>query len=103
MAMEKSLRERMFEAIRLWQQSGLTKKAWCEKNNVTCSTFHYWYKRYRLEESEPSTDHRSEGGFVQLMVDPSSTLAWCELILRDGRKLAFRQPVSAEFIRSLID
>jgi hypothetical protein len=101
--MEKSLRERMFEAISLWQQSGLTKKAWCEKNNVTCSTFHYWYKRYRVEGSNPSTDRHDEGGFVQLMVDPSSASAWCELVLRDGRKLVFRQPVSAEFMRALID
>lgn len=103
MAMEKSLRERMFEAISLWQQSGLTKKAWCEKNDITCSTFHYWYKRYQLEESEPSTDGHNESRFVRLMVDPLATAAWCELVLRDGRKLVFHQPVSAEFMRTLID
>lgn len=103
MAMEKSVRERMFEAISLWQQSGLTKKAWCEKNDVTCSTFHYWYKRYRLEESEASTGRRKESGFVRLMVDPSPVSAWCELILRDGKKLVFLQPVSAEYMRTLIE
>ena len=44
-----------------------------------------------------------DGGFVRLMVDPSVTAAWCELLLGDGKKLIFHQPLSVDFIRALID
>ena len=92
----------MFEGIRLWQQSGQSQKAWCEQNNVSYGAFHYWYKRYRDEELAASPDQRPDGGFVRLMVDSSNPPAWCELVLGDGKKLIFHQPVSVEFIRALI-
>ena len=39
----------MFKSISGWRQSGLTQKAWCAKNDITYSSFHYWYGRYRSE------------------------------------------------------
>jgi len=92
----------MFERILLWQQSGLTQKAWCENNNVAYGTFHYWYKRYRNEALTASPDGSGEGGFVRLMVDSPIAAAWCELIWGDEKKLVFHQPLDVEFIRSLI-
>jgi hypothetical protein len=92
----------MFQGISRWQQSGLTQKAWCEKNNVAYATFHYWYKKYRSEEQEPSIECSDGGGFVQLMVDSPSASAWCELLLGEGKKLVFHQAVSVEFMRALI-
>lgn len=92
----------MFEGIRLWQQSGQSQKAWCEQNNVSYGAFHYWYKRYRNEELAASSDQRRQDRFVRLMVDSSTTPAWCELVLGDGKRLIFHQPVSVEFISALI-
>jgi len=92
----------MFEGIGLWRQSGLTQKAWCERNNVSYGAFHYWYKRYRSEEEVASPDKRPDDGFVRLMVDSSINPAWCELVLGDGKRLIFHQPVSVEFISALI-
>lgn len=93
----------MFEGISLWQESGLTQKAWCEKNNIAYGTFHYWYKMYRDEKLAASSPDRSrEGGFVKLTVDSPLGPAWCELAWSDGKKLVFHQPISAEFIRTLI-
>lgn len=92
----------MFEGVRLWQQSGLTQKAWCEQNNVGYGTFHYWYKQYREEGLAASGDQKPEGGFVRLMVDAPLGPAWCELVWSDGKKVVFHQPVSPEFIRTLI-
>jgi hypothetical protein len=92
----------MFKSISRWQQSGLTQKAWCDKNNVAYGTFHYWYKRYRSQE-EDTIDHEDTGGFVQLMVDTSPvSSSRCELLLPDGKRLVFHQPVSAEFLKTLI-
>lgn len=92
----------MFEGISLWQQSGLSQKAWCEQNSVAYGAFHYWYKRYRNEGLAASPDQRHQGGFVRLMVDSSNAPSWCELVLGEGKKLIFHQPVSVDFIRALI-
>lgn len=101
--MQNSIHQKMFKGIGRWQQSGLTQKAWCEKNNIAYGTFHYWYKRYRTSE-KAAIDQGSSEGFVQLMVDDASSAgSWCELVLPNGRKLVFHQAVSAGFLRLLID
>lgn len=93
----------MFKSISRWQQSGLTQKAWCEKNNVAYGTFHYWYKRYRMQDGNDSADHGDAGSFVQLMADTSpASASGCELLLSEGKRLVFHQPVSAEFLKTLI-
>jgi hypothetical protein len=100
--MRKSLQGRMFKSIMRWQQSGLTQKAWCEKNDMAYSRFHYWYKRYRREELRDARDQEGSR-FVPLMVEsPPTAGTWCELLLPEGKKLSFHQAVSAEFLRSLI-
>lgn len=92
----------MFKGIARWQQSGMSQKAWCGKHNIAYATFHYWYKRYR--EQAPVLTQESPGGFIKLTVnDPMTGGYWCELSLANGKKLFFQQPVSAEFLRMLID
>jgi hypothetical protein len=100
--MSKSNQQQMFGAIQQWQQSGLSQKVWCEQNNILYSSFHYWYRRFRNLQSgnkQPSTD-----GFVELFLqDRSSASPWCELALGKGQRISFHQPVSAAFIKSLLD
>lgn len=92
----------MFKAVSRWPQSGLTQKAWCEKNDFSYSKFHYWYRRYRREE-EAEAGSLGDDRFVPLMVEPTPTTgAWCEVVLAEGKKLAFHQPVSVDFLRALI-
>jgi len=43
------LRDRMFELIEQWQQSGLSQKAFCEQHSIRYYVFHYWYRRYRKQ------------------------------------------------------
>ena len=88
--------QQMFKSITRWQQSGLSQKAWCEKNDIAYATFHYWYKRFRTAEV-PAAIQDTDNGFVQLLVGGTSTAGWCELVLADGKKLVFHQPVSAAF------
>ena len=100
--MQNVTEQRMFRGILRWQQSGLSQKAWCEKNKIPYSTFHYWYKRFRTKK-EPAAIKGTSEGFVQLMVqDMHSDSHWGELVLTDGRRLILHQPVGAEFIRTLI-
>lgn len=100
--MQKSNQQKMFESINHWQQSGLSQKAWCENHNITYSTFHYWYKRYRNQHGDISPKDPAEG-FVQLLVGDDPGSGWCELVWGEGRKLVFHQPVSAEFLKALMD
>lgn len=91
----------MFEKILQWQQSGLSKKAWCEQHNVAYSSFNYWYRRFQHQQEQ--RNRVAEDGFVQLMVrDGQLNAHWCELLLGSGHRILFHQPVPVEFIRSLL-
>jgi len=99
--MQLTVQQKMFKGIDRWRQSGLSQRAWCEKNNVGYGTFHYWYRRYR--QIEPPVPCAGDG-FVRLMVEEEagSSGSWCELVLADGRRLVFHQAVGADFLNLLI-
>lgn len=92
----KDVQQQMFEYIDQWQQSGLTQKSFCQKVNLSYHIFHYWYKRYRDKSIKPSSS------FIKLDVSAMSVAAHAELILADGKRLLFHQPVSADYLKTLI-
>lgn len=95
--------QKMFTAIRRWQQSGLSRKTWCENNKIAYATFHYWYKRFRTAELTDNKNIRANS-FVQLVVDDQHAgICYCELAFADGKKLLFHQPVTAEFLKALLN
>ena len=91
-----SEQEEMFNRIDRWQKSGLTQKAFCGQINLSYHIFHYWYKRYRM------ANNHSASSFVKLAVSSPSTASHTELVLPDGRRLLFHQPVSTDYLRALI-
>jgi hypothetical protein len=100
--MKSSNEARMLDLIGQWQQSGLSQKAWCLQQNIAYSAFQYWHRR--LKKLQHISDPESGNEFVQLMVkDKLSLSPWCELILDNQKKICFHQPVSASFLRSLLD
>jgi hypothetical protein len=96
-----NVRGQMFAMISLWQQSGLTQKAYCEEHGVRYHVFHYWYKCFRDLQS-PAKDE----GFIPLKIQPSNSVNTCcahvELLLADGKRLLFHQPVSSDYLKALI-
>ena len=40
-------RNQKFQMIRDWQRSSLTQKQYCRENNITHSSFYYWYRVYK--------------------------------------------------------
>ncbi|RYY83803.1 MAG: hypothetical protein EOO15_20695 [Chitinophagaceae bacterium] len=101
--MSQTNEQKMFEAIVRWQQSGLSQKPWCAQNGIAYSSFHYWYKRFRNQQAESKPVSGKER-FVELLVpNPPSATPWCALVLGDGKQIVFHQPVSAKFLRSLMD
>lgn len=100
--MAKTKSQKMFDFILRWKQSGLSKKAWCKKHRFAYSSFQYWYRRFRSQQSE--IEQAADGSFIQLSVqDGSIPLPWCELVLVGGQRVYFHRPVEVSIIRSLLD
>lgn len=100
--MRKSAKQKMFESITGWQQSGLSQKSWCAKHDISYGVFHYWYKKFRDHHSSKNVS--TEAGFVQLVVPNGPlNLPWCEVVINQHKKLVFHQPLSIDFVRSLLD
>ena len=92
------VRRQMFEMIERWQQSGLSQKSFCEKESIKFYSFYYWYKRYR-QQHELSV---SKPGFVKLKIEKPLTAASVEIHFPNGAYLFFRQPVSPEYLKTLL-
>jgi len=84
-------KEQMQMAITAWQQSGLSKKAFCDERNITYHTFHYWCKR--LEESKT--------GFTQINVVAGSC-SGSEIIFPSGVRFRFDGEPSVRWLRELV-
>ncbi|MBK7097228.1 MAG: helix-turn-helix domain-containing protein [Sphingobacteriales bacterium] len=90
-----SARMQKLEMIEAWQQSGLSQRAFCEKNNITHSTFYYWYRVYK--SSEEKTD-----SFVPLTITRQAD----ELMTLTGSNgIRLQLPISsgaADFVKQLL-
>src|SRR3954465_8675779 len=100
------MQQQMFSMIAFWQHSSLNQKAYCEQHSIPYHVFHYWYKKYKdIQLSE-----NKKAGFIALQVKPPSSAApiipaagaHTEIVLPDGRRLLFHQPVSADYLKALI-
>lgn len=86
--------------IASWKQSNLSQKGYCEQNQIRYHVFHYWYKRYRVEQL-----NSSEPAFIPLNVKRSFSEAGCaniEVVLADGKRILFHQGVSSDFLKAVI-
>jgi transposase-like protein len=92
-------RQQKLAMIEDWSRSGLSQKQYCLQHNIAYHTFYYWYKRYRTASGD-STEGKSL--FVPLQAATFASVAPTELLLPDGRRLLFHQPVSADFLKTLI-
>ena len=87
----------MFAGIASWQATDLSQKEWCRQQEIAYHVFHYWYRLYREDHPEPASDN----SFVRLTVKPHGDAA-CEVVFTDGTKVVFREPVSVQYLKSLL-
>lgn len=85
--------EQMKAAINEWQQSGLSKKAFCQQRNITYHTFHYWCKRL---------DTAASPGFVEIKT-AANGLRGCEIIFPSGVRMNFQGEPSLAWLRELVN
>jgi hypothetical protein len=89
----------MFSYIGQWENSNQSQKRFCLEHNIRYYVFHYWLKKYH-EDHQGKKDKPTS--FVKLRVTQSAILAAAELVLPDGKRLLFHEPVSSDFLKSLI-
>mgnify|MGYP003444377539 CR=1 FL=1 len=87
--------EQMQKAIADWQVSGQSQQRYCHEHNIKYHVFHYYYKRYRDQQNVTS-------GFTAVKVMEAGPCVAVELHTASGHRLMFHQPVSSEFLKSLI-
>jgi len=89
----KHTQEQIQGAIKEWQQSGLSKKAFCLERGITYQTFHYWCKRLS-----------ASSGFTEIKVARSSHrgISEYELIFPSGVRMVFQEQPSVNWLRELV-
>ncbi len=93
------VRRQMFDMIEQWQQSGLSKKAYCEHQSIKHHTFYYWFKSYRQQHPDMENNRSA---FVKLQIEKSPATSSIEIHFPGGIRLVFHEPVSSSYVKSLI-
>lgn len=69
----------MLSMITDWQQSGKSKKAYCEENGINEATFYYWFSRSK------ENDTASRGSFTR--IDKAARTSDIEIIYPNGVRI----------------
>lgn len=75
--------------IECWKASGLTQRAYCEREAIACSTLQWWLRRRRVHSAE-AVPH-----FVPVKVCAARAMERgepIEVVLLSGRRLRFTAP-----------
>ena len=59
------------QRITAWQASGLSQKAWCEREQIPLSSLGYWRKRLRNDES--GSDESASPRFIPVSLTESAS------------------------------
>lgn len=79
--------------IKEWQNSGLSKKAFCDQKEISYHTFHYWFKQLIGVTSS---------GFTQVTVQAGERVSGCEIIFPSGARMSFQGEPSSSWLRELL-
>ena len=96
MAATTERREQMFEHIKAWKESSFSQRAFCEKFEIPYHVFTYWCKTFRTKKDI------ANARFIKLQVPQPVCSSSVELVCPDGKRLIFREPVSADYLKALI-
>ncbi len=53
-------KEEMTLAVELWQESGLSQEKFCKRENISISTFCYWFKKHKEERGQLKPQPRKQ-------------------------------------------
>ena len=89
----KHTKEQMQATIVEWQNSGLSRKAFCRERKITYQTFHYWFKRLHVPNAS---------GFEEVKLSGRTQGSAFELVFPSGVRMVFDGQPSAGWIRELV-
>jgi hypothetical protein len=81
-----------------WQQSGLSKKAFCHRMGLTTSTFFYWIKKLALPQQDAVVDKTA---FTQLHFSAASQVLM-EIEYATGTRIKFYRQPESSYIKTLL-
>jgi hypothetical protein len=93
-------RNSMFSLIENWQQSGISQRTFCEQQQIKAHVFYYWYKCYRIQNNTLAVQPAKK--FIELRSQAILLEASIELLLANGHRILFHQPIAASFIKAII-
>jgi hypothetical protein len=93
------VRQQMFQLIEQFKQSGLSQNAFCEQQSIRFHKFYYWYKCYRRVNDIPDENN---GGFVKLKIEKPMVASSVEMHFPRGVRILFHEPVSSNYLKTLI-
>ena len=89
-------KEEVRQILQQWQQSGLSKKAFCAQNQINYQTFIGWGVQQR-------NSNIPEGkGFIAVEIPKQAGGVFAELHLERGKKIILHHPVAAELLVTLL-
>lgn len=97
MLKDEQVQEKIFASISGWQRSDCTQREWCRQQGIPYHIFHYWYRKLK-DRQVPA---EGSGSFVQLAVT-STPATGCEVVFTDGTRIVFHQPVTVQYLKSLL-
>lgn len=86
-------REQKEELILQWQQSGKSRKEFCQEKGITYNSLVGWYKQFK--------DRKAPSGFSEVKVKSDSGL-FAQVNLPGGIRIDFFHSVPVEYFQSLI-
>lgn len=87
-------REQKEELILLWQQSGKSRKVFCQEQGITYNSLVGWCKQFK--------DQKQSAGFTEIKLKENSTGLFAQVNLPGGIKIELFQSVPAEYLQSLV-
>ena len=91
--------------VEKYLKSGLTQKAFCQRENLVHGTFHSWLRKYRANRRRPRASSPTRRGFIPLRLQPATTAthaASCTLEYPSGILIHFSGTVDIQLLSSLL-
>ncbi len=84
--------EEMRKVYSQWQESGLSRQAFCKRENIVYATFNYWHKQFSSDQSS---------GFSEVSLEPALEVC-CELVFPSGVRIVFHSSPPVGWLKSLV-
>ena len=96
-------RNAMLSLINQWEQSGMRQKDFYQQHNIPAHVFYYWHRCSKKPKAGARKPIPAANSFVQLQPSVSvPSVNNMEMVLPNGNRIIFNQPVSVDYLKALI-